>query len=81
MKRSNAILLALAAGGAAAFAHYAMNEKMLLRTYTIVSEKIKAPVKIIRPSQLKIRQKLRRAYKSGQGCFTRCDSHDGRYTR
>ncbi|MBO5039600.1 MAG: metallophosphoesterase [Clostridia bacterium] len=52
MKRSNAILLALAAGGAAAFAHYAMNEKMLLRTYTIVSEKIKAPVKIIQISDL-----------------------------
>ncbi len=52
MKRSNAILLALAAGGAAALAHYALNEKVLLRTYPIVSEKIKTPVKIIQISDL-----------------------------
>ena len=52
MKASNAIFLALAAGGTAALAHYAMNEKMQLKTYQIVSEKIKTPVKILQISDL-----------------------------
>ncbi|MBQ7780306.1 MAG: metallophosphoesterase [Clostridia bacterium] len=52
MKASSAILLALAAVGTAALARHAMNEKMQLKTYRIVSEKIKTPVKIIQISDL-----------------------------
>ncbi len=52
MKASNAILLALAAGGTAALSYFALNEKMLLKTYPIFSEKIKTPVKIVQISDL-----------------------------
>ena len=52
MEASSANRLELAAGGAAALAHYAANEKMLLRTYKVASEKIKTPVKIAHISDL-----------------------------
>lgn len=52
MKTSNAILLALAGAGTAALAYFATSEKMCLKTYPVVSEKIKTPVKILQISDL-----------------------------
>ncbi len=52
MKALNAILLALAAGGAAALACHSVNEKICLKTYPIKSEKIKKPIKILQVSDL-----------------------------
>lgn len=52
MKFSNAILLSLAGAGTAALSYFAMNKKMCLRTYPVISEKIKAPVKILQISDL-----------------------------
>ncbi len=52
MKTSNAILLTLAAGGAAALSYFALNEKLCLRTYPVVSEKIKKPIKVLQISDL-----------------------------
>lgn len=52
MKISNAVLLALAGCGAVTLGYFALSEKMRLRTYPVLSEKIKAPIKILQISDL-----------------------------
>ncbi len=52
MNTSNAILLTLAGVGTAALAYFAVSEKLSLKTYPVVSEKVKSPVKILQLSDL-----------------------------
>lgn len=52
MNTENAILLALALGSTAALAYFAMSERMCLKTYPVLSEKIKAPIKVLQISDL-----------------------------